>query len=1852
MSVSDPDKGRSSHGITINLTAANDPHNSSHHYTSTHQVLSFFLALSRFFFGSYFLLAQVNDPPATLDDDDPYPEQELPPSRSASASSSLDPYYFGFPSPSDSPLPSLPPLPQTASTPDQLPINEPITPARNPANIDRRGLVGVGELATPRWTRSERAGETDDGDCFSPSFDDVEVLGNEDPRDDESDSPWTIEAVDGEISDKEDVCDFYAYLPSLTPPPPPKLLRNRPSIAEESGGEEILYPRNLGGSGPEITKSGKGARLSFSARMDPLEDDTPRVARSQDRLLNLDTLPTSPPSSFTPARRAKKRSSDEFEMDQHGVFVSKRAGSGSASSDKASDEKTASVRKHRSLNVSTSSVTSPRDGKTRDRRRESLGLSISAMSKLVSSSQKTTERHSRQLSAGSTSSALTDARRVQNADFSHLPPSPASSSIQHLLKQSAGKSHTPPLSSSSKDSSSQMASPSVAHSLLRGTQEGWSALDDEATAEALRKLDGLTGKTARARASVGSFGRASGSSRPVTPAKVGSQWEGIGSDHAKSRRGSGVGTGSEKEGKDTAHRHHSVSGSVDVEAKPEGSTDDQLQSLPPQDKTPKKTGARMSFTPKRGSTSSTYTSTPTTSSRDSASMSTGTSLTSVSGTSGRHSTSKARRNSAGSDISSSDANLLKDRVASIAVTGDLSESAAVPPVPPLPKDISSYRSPPATSSSLSFPSLSGSEDSAKRPSHDSKLERTSSLEVPQYPNQPQRQSQQQAPSGYISTDSAPVVPKTPSKKWSFSSALNLRLSSSPSSSSKSSFPLSPRAVSFGQQRKSTSKEKGSSKSPWSPKQPDAMTSAGSLASMSSVGSVQVSGAIASGSSKTPDRGLSRPGTGSSASTNHTTSALSAPPVGPLSPSAPVRRTQSKRLTPSSIPFFRRSSSQSMQVPPVLPPSTSPPSHFMTPRSKNSVSPSRDYATMSTSVPGSASKKSSVLSLGLPSLLKSSSRRSLHSDAKDSAKESAKSDKEAEKVRAKAEKEKRKEEKEKDRSESRISRLMIRKRGKTLSSTDPGKPKSPVAMPPMQISALEPATAQRVAKLKSSTSSTASATPVASRTPSTSSRFTAQTVSSMQKQSDASLRSRNQLPTIAGSPSVGTVNSISHAAKENREPSNSSLNIVSGLPKETPTKIPRISSAAAVTPPLKNSSSALATRRASGLASTSANPSPTGLVTSEFGVINDDGPTPKSSVHQSLMRSSPSTATSRLPRQATVNSSNGSILPRKSNRDSMSFIGLRKPSTGSVASISTPAANAEQPSSSHRFSALSPSKGLKLLGPKPSLRSANSSSTQAPPARASPSSSRQSLSTPSPVPSTMDEEELLGDEEMKNYIRRQQAKKLAAGATQEELEALMDFPKPIDPVPPSSPNATLRSSQVQYLSEFERKEIQDYASVYYIGAKSKKKMATLDNSSNNHGYDDERGDYLVVNHDHLAYRYEVIDTLGKGSFGQVLQCRDHCTGESVAIKIIRNKKRFHHQALVEIKILDNLRKWDAEESHHVIKMNDHFYFRNHLCIAMELLSINLYELIKANGFVGFTTSLIRRFTTQMLASLVLMRHHRIVHCDLKPENVLLKHPAKSAIKVIDFGSSCFEHEKIYTYIQSRFYRSPEVILGMNYHMAIDMWSLGCILAELYTGYPIFPGENEQEQLSCIMEVLGVPDKDFVNRSSRKKLFFDTSGTPRPVVNSKGRRRRPGSRTLAQALKCNDEEFVDFIAKCLVWDPERRMKPQTAMRHPFILTGRRRQAAATTSSRSTPSSSSLSGSRTKQVTETPKKSLISAPTPLTARTSKMTTNGVPTTPSTTHASTLGSATRSYRTSQTQSISSSYHSSRTLSGYVVSQ
>ncbi|KAI1878651.1 hypothetical protein JX265_002828 [Neoarthrinium moseri] len=450
--------------------------------------------------------------------------------------------------------------------------------------------------------------------------------------------------------------------------------------------------------------------------------------------------------------------------------------------------------------------------------------------------------------------------------------------------------------------------------------------------------------------------------------------------------------------------------------------------------------------------------------------------------------------------------------------------------------------------------------------------------------------------------------------------------------------------------------------------------------------------------------------------------------------------------------------------------------------------------------------------------------------------------------------------------------------------------------------------------------------------------------------------------------------------------------------------------------------------------------------------------------------------------------------------------------------------------------------------KSSLDAGNSLAVE--PSTGSRSSSMQRILRPRPSTASikqdlfsaeLDKDDLVAEDEMRKLASRRKETEMAART----LDALRKRATPKERV---SPQEAIR---IAMLNIYERGEIVDYSDVYFCGTQNAAKVVgDLKSSAPNFGYDDDRGDYSIIVGDHLAFRYEIVDILGKGSFGQVVRCIDHKTGVLVAVKIIRNKKRFHQQALVEVNILQKIRDWDPKNRHSMVNFTHSFYFRGHLCISTELLDMNLYEFIKSNSFRGFSLKLIRRFTKQMLSSLNLLKQHKVIHCDLKPENILLRHPMHSEIKVIDFGSSCFENEKVYTYIQSRFYRSPEVILGMTYGLPIDMWSIGCILAELYTGVPIFPGENEQEQLACIMEVFGPPEKHLIEKSTRKKLFFDSMGKPRLTVSSKGRRRRPSSKTLQQALKCDDEPFLDFIARCLRWDPDRRIKPEEAIRHEFI------------------------------------------------------------------------------------------------------
>ncbi|PRP83922.1 hypothetical protein PROFUN_08859 [Planoprotostelium fungivorum] len=341
-----------------------------------------------------------------------------------------------------------------------------------------------------------------------------------------------------------------------------------------------------------------------------------------------------------------------------------------------------------------------------------------------------------------------------------------------------------------------------------------------------------------------------------------------------------------------------------------------------------------------------------------------------------------------------------------------------------------------------------------------------------------------------------------------------------------------------------------------------------------------------------------------------------------------------------------------------------------------------------------------------------------------------------------------------------------------------------------------------------------------------------------------------------------------------------------------------------------------------------------------------------------------------------------------------------------------------------------------------------------------------------------------------------------------------------------------------LSPMEEREVNFYKELYYRGE-----------PRNN-----EQSDYIVHMKGQIQYRYEIVGILGKGSFGQVVRVMDHKDNRFYALKIVRSKMKYYQQALSEDKILKLIQQKDPSNQSHLVQMVDSFEFRGHFCILFELLSINLYEFLQASQFKGFTIRLIRKFATQILVSLKFMQKNRLIHCDLKPENILLREPTKSAVTIIDFGSSCFDHERSYTYIQSRFYRAPEVILGMPYTGAIDVWSMGCILAELYTGTALFMGENELDQLLCIMEVLGLPPENMMQQSIRKGYFFTPSGKPRMTENSKGLKRTPEVKDLKKVLRCDDDLFVSFLSECFRYDPKERLTPNQALSHPWIKMGK--------------------------------------------------------------------------------------------------
>lgn len=366
-------------------------------------------------------------------------------------------------------------------------------------------------------------------------------------------------------------------------------------------------------------------------------------------------------------------------------------------------------------------------------------------------------------------------------------------------------------------------------------------------------------------------------------------------------------------------------------------------------------------------------------------------------------------------------------------------------------------------------------------------------------------------------------------------------------------------------------------------------------------------------------------------------------------------------------------------------------------------------------------------------------------------------------------------------------------------------------------------------------------------------------------------------------------------------------------------------------------------------------------------------------------------------------------------------------------------------------------------------------------------------------------------------------------------------------------------------------------------------------ADNQGYDNKDHDYILYVHDIISgprapNRYQVLDLLGKGTFGQVVKCLDLETNEYVAVKIVKNLPAFHSQGLVEVKLLQTLNSKYDSDIFPMVRMMDNFIFRNHLCLVFELLNVSLYELIRQNQFRGLSVQLVSIFTKQILTAMVALHQSRIIHCDLKPENILLEDASSPNLKVIDFGSACFDNQAVYTYIQSRFYRSPEVILGLPYKMSIDIWSLGCIVFELFVGLPLFPGLSQHRMLMRFIKFLGNPPYRMLVEAKDTSKFFNRVGhtgtnadfvlktdeeysrhiaalTGNKPVAAQPFRDYYKAGTIQQIVlgyeyksglsKAEREEetamrkaMLSFLDCVLPWEPEARWTPEELLTHPFV------------------------------------------------------------------------------------------------------
>ncbi|KAJ4257351.1 U4/U6 small nuclear ribonucleoprotein prp4 [Fusarium torreyae] len=340
-------------------------------------------------------------------------------------------------------------------------------------------------------------------------------------------------------------------------------------------------------------------------------------------------------------------------------------------------------------------------------------------------------------------------------------------------------------------------------------------------------------------------------------------------------------------------------------------------------------------------------------------------------------------------------------------------------------------------------------------------------------------------------------------------------------------------------------------------------------------------------------------------------------------------------------------------------------------------------------------------------------------------------------------------------------------------------------------------------------------------------------------------------------------------------------------------------------------------------------------------------------------------------------------------------------------------------------------------------------------------------------------------------------------------------------------------------------------------------------------DDKDGYYKIRIGEVLNGRYQIQSALGRGMFSGVARAVDITTKQVVAIKMMRNNDALRKGGYTEIAILEKLNEADPEGRKHIIKFEHSFDYKGHLCMVFENLSMNLREVLRKFGNnVGINLGATRAYAYQIFVALAHMRKCSIIHADLKPDNILVNE-SRNVLKICDLGTAIDKtdaataHMDITPYLVSRFYRAPEIILGIPYDYAVDMWSIGCTLYEMYTGKILFAGDSNNQMLKAIMEIRGRFTPKLFKRGQLSAAHFDDKGQfvsiERDKVLGKTAVRTMAmvkptrdlrTRLMAASGGMSDAEtrdlnhFIDLLEHCLTLNPDKRIKPADALRHPFF------------------------------------------------------------------------------------------------------